>query len=74
MTILPKKQKLKLINKFIEEIIKLFPSICLFLVISIIGTCLRWSPETIVKAIAAIAGNNAVVTIVNYYKDSKKTN
>lgn len=71
---LPKKQKQKLKIQLLERIIEVIPGILEFLVVSIIGTCLRWNPSIIVTAIAAIVGNNIITIIVRNYKDSKKTN
>lgn len=71
---LPKKQIQKLKIQLLERIIEVIPVILEFLVVSIIGTYLRWNPSIIVKAIAAIAGNNIITIIVRNYRDSKKTN
>lgn len=70
MAILPKKQKQKLVIQLFEKIIEVIPTILEFLVVSIIGTYLRWNPIIIVTAITAIAGNNIITIII----DSKKTN
>lgn len=70
MKILPKKQKQKLVFQLLESIIYVLPVILIFLVVSIIGTCLEWSPVSIVMATSAVVGNN----IIKKYKDSKKTN
>lgn len=69
---LPKKQIQKLKIQLLERIIEVIPVIIEFLVVSIIGTCLRWNPSIIVTAIAAIVGNNIITIIVRNYKDSKK--
>ena len=69
---LPKKQIQKLKLQLFERIIEVIPVIIEFLVVSIIGTCLRWNPSIIVTAIAAIVGNNIITIIVRNYKDSKK--
>ena len=71
---LPKKQTQKLKIQLLERIIEVIPVIIEFLVVSIIGTCLRWNPSIIVTAIAAIVGNNIITIIVRIYGDSKKTN
>ena len=70
MAILPKKQKQKLVIQLFEKIIEVIPKILEFLVVSIIGTYLRWNPIIIVTAITAIAGDNIITIII----DSKKTN
>ena len=69
---LPKKQIQKLKIQLLERIIEVIPVILEFLVVSIIGTYLRWNPSIIVTAIAAIVGNNIITIIVKNYKDSKK--
>ena len=69
---LPKKQIQKLIIQLLERIIEVIPVILEFLVVSIIGTYLRWNQSIIVTAIAAIVGNNIITIIVRNYKDSKK--
>lgn len=69
---LPKKQIQKLKIQLLERIIEVIPVILEFLVVSIIGTYLRWNPSIIVTAIAAIVGNNIITIIVRNYKDSKK--
>lgn len=69
---LPKKQIQKLNIQLFERIIEVIPVILEFLVVSIIGTYLRWDPSIIVTAIAAIVGNNIITIIVRNYKDSKK--
>lgn len=69
---LPKKQIQKLNIQLFERIIEVIPVILEFLVVSIIGTYLRWNPSIIVTAIAAIVGNNIITIIVRNYKDSKK--
>ncbi len=69
---LPKKQIQKLKLQLFEKTIEVIPVILEFLVVSIIGTCLRWNPSIIVKVIAAIVGNNIITIIVRNYKDSKK--
>ena len=69
---LPKKQMQKLKIQLFERIIEVIPVILKFLVVSIIGTYLRWNPSIIVTAIAAIVGNNIITIIVRNYKDSKK--
>lgn len=69
---LPKKQIQKLKLQLFERIIEVIPVIIEFLVVSIIGTCLRWNPSIIVTAITAIVGNNIITIIVRNYKDSKK--
>ena len=71
---LPKKQTQKLKIQLLERIIEVIPVIIEFLVVSIIGTYLRWNPSIIVTAIAAIVGNNIITIIVRIYGDSKKTN
>ena len=68
---LPKKQIQKLKIQLLERIIEVIPVILEFLVVSIIGTYLRWNPSIIVTAIAAIVGN-IITIIVRNYKDSKK--
>ena len=69
---LPKKQIQELKIQLFERIIEIVPVILEFLVVSIIGTYLRWNPSVIVTAIAAIVGNNIITIIVRNYKDSKK--
>lgn len=69
---LPKKQIQKLKLQLFERIIEVIPVIIEFLVVSIIGTCLRWNPSIIVTAITAIVGNNIITIIVRNYKDFKK--
>lgn len=69
---LPKKQIQKLKIQLLERIIEVIPVILEFLVVSIIGTYLRWNPSIIVTAIAAIVGNNIITIIVRNYKDSQK--
>ena len=69
---LPKKQMQKLKIQLFERIIEVIPVILKFLVVSIIGTYLRWNPSIIVTAITAIVGNNIITIIVRNYKDSKK--
>ena len=71
---LPKKQTQKLKIQLLERIIEVIPVIIEFLVVSIIGTYLRWNPSIIVTAIAAIVGNNIITIIVRIYGDSQKTN
>ena len=72
IVMLPKKQIQELKNQLFERIIEIVPVILEFLVVSVIGTCLRWNPSVIVTAIAAIVGNNIITIIVRNYKDSKK--
>lgn len=74
MMILPKKQKQELLIQLFEKIIEVIPVILEFLVVSIIGTYLRWNPKLIVTAITAIVGNNIITIIVKIFKDSQKTN
>lgn len=74
MMILPKKQKQELLIQLFEKIIEVIPVILKFLVVSIIGTYLRWNPKLIVTVITAIVGNNIITIIVKIFKDSKKTN
>ena len=74
MMILPKKQKQELLIQLFEKIIEVIPVILEFLVVSIIGTYLRWNPKLRVTAITAIVGNNIITIIVKIFKDSKKTN
>ncbi len=69
---LPKKQIQELKIQLFERIIEIVPVILEFLVVSVIGTYLRWNPSVIVTAIAAIVGNNIITIIVRNYKDSKK--
>ena len=69
---LPKKQIQKLKLQLFEKIIEVIPVILEFLVVSIIGTYLRWNPSIIVTAITAIVGNNIITIIMRIYKDSKK--
>ena len=45
MMILPKKQKQELLIQLFEKIIEVIPVILEFLVVSIIGTYLRWNPK-----------------------------
>lgn len=71
MSILPKKQKEKVILQLAEKMIEVMPSLLEILVLSIIGTCLGWNPILIVTAITAIAGSNTIIAI-NINNDSKK--
>ena len=61
---LPKKQIQELKIQLFERIIEIVPVILEFLVVSVIGTYLRWNPSVIVTAIAAIVGNNIITIIV----------
>ena len=72
MSILPKKQKEKVILQLDEKMIEVIPSVVEVLVLSILGTCLGWNPVLIVTAITAIVGDNIIT--ININKDSKKTN
>lgn len=74
MAILPKKQKQKLVIQLLEKIIDIIPEVLIIIVISVIGTCLRWNPMLIVTAITAIVGSNIISINININKDSKKTN
>jgi hypothetical protein len=72
MAILPKKQKQKLLIQLLEKIIDIVPVIIKILVVSIIGTYLRWNPVLIVTAITAAVGNDLITINVDINKDSKK--
>lgn len=72
MSILPKKQKQKIILQVIEKIVEVIPEILKFIVVSKIGTYLGWNPILIGTAITAIVGSNIIT--ININKDSKKTN
>lgn len=74
MTILPKKQKQKIIVQLLEKIIDAIPGLLKIIVISIIGTYLRWNPILIVTTITAIVGDNILTINISVDKDSKKIN
>ena len=74
MAILPKKQKQKLITQLLEKMIDVIPEISEIIVVSVIGTYLRWNPILIVTAITAIVGNDILTINISVNKDSKKTN
>lgn len=70
MRLLPKKQKQKLVYKLIEKIIEVIPELLEILVVSLIGTYLRWNQIIIVMTISHIIGNKIITIIIDF----KKTN
>lgn len=72
MTILPKKQKQKIILQVIEKVVEVIPEILKFIVVLKIGTYLGLNSILIGTAITAIVGSKLITININI--NSKKTN